>query len=55
MYFYMYMYVYQGFIQGLLLTSVFRKGLSFMAVSHNPMCIGMLTLAAGGSSPQVFK
>ena len=35
----------QVFIQVLLLTSVFHKGLSFMAVD----------LAATSSSPQVFK
>ena len=39
----------QGFIQALLLTSIFPEGLRFMALGHNPMCICMLTLAAGGS------
>ena len=45
----------QGFILALLLTSIFHKGLSFMAVGHNPTCISTLTLAVGGSRPQVFK
>ena len=36
----------QGFIQALLLTSVFHKGLGFMAVGHNPTCVSTMTLAA---------
>ena len=40
----------QGFIQTLLLTSVFHKGLSFMAVVHNPTYMSTLTLVAGDSS-----
>ena len=47
--------LYQGFIQSLLLTSVFHEGLSFMAIGHNPTGISTFTLAAGGLSPQVFK
>ena len=39
----------QGFIQALLLTSVFHEGLSFMDVGHNPTCISTLTLAVVGS------
>ena len=39
----------QGFIQALLLTSVFHEGLSFMAIGYNLTCISMLTLAAGVS------
>ena len=42
----------QGFIQVLLLTSVFHEGLSFMAVGHNPACASMLSLAAGDSRGQ---
>ena len=42
----------QGFLRALLLTSVFHKGLSFMAVGQNPTCISTLTLAAGDSSPR---
>ena len=38
-----------GFIQALLLTSVFHEGLSFMAIGHDPMCISTLALEAGGS------
>ena len=45
----------QGFIQALLLTYVFHIRLSLMAVSHNPMCVTKLTLAAEGLSSQVFK
>ena len=41
--------IIQGFIQALLLTSVFQKELSFMVVDCG------LGAAAGGSSPQVFK
>ena len=33
---------WQGFIQALLLTSVFQEGLSFMEVDHKPMCINTL-------------
>ena len=44
----------QGFIETFLLTSVFLKGLSFMAVGHSPKCVSTLTLAAGGLSPQLF-
>ena len=40
----------QGFIQALLLTSVFLEGLSFMAIGHNPAYISMLCFATGGSS-----
>ena len=43
---------HHGFIQALLLTSVFHEGLSFLAVDHNPTCGSMLAplaLAAGGS------
>ena len=39
----------QGFIQALLLTSVFHEGLSFMDVGHKPTCVSTLTLAAMGS------
>ena len=39
----------QGFIQALLLTSVFYDRLNFMTVGHNFMCVSMLTLATGGS------
>ena len=46
--------LYQGFIQALLLTSVFHKGLSFMAVGHNQTCISTLTLAVGGLSLSFF-
>ena len=45
----------QGFIQTLLLTSVFHKQLSFMVVGHGPMCVSMFTLAAVDSSPQDLK
>ena len=45
----------QVFIEVLLLTPVFHKVLSFMAVGHDPVCVSKVTLAAGGSSPQVFK
>ena len=47
----------QSFIQALLLTTVFYKGLSFMAVGHNlnPTCISTLTLAAGDLSLKVFR
>ena len=38
----------QGFIQALLLTSVFHERLSFMAVCHNFKFVNMMTLAAGG-------
>ena len=44
--------VFQGFplgSQAILLTSVFHEGLSFMDVSHKPMCISMFTVAAVGS------
>ena len=40
---------YQGFIQALLLTSVFHNGLSFMTVGHKPTYISTLMLVAGGS------
>ena len=33
----------QGFIQALLLTSVFHEGSSFMVIGHNPTCISTLT------------
>ena len=33
---------HQGFIQALLLASVFYEGLSFMFVGHNPTCINTL-------------
>ena len=33
---------WQGFIQALLLTSIFHEGLSFMEVDHKPMCINTL-------------
>ena len=39
----------RGFIQALLLTSVFQKGLSFMTIGHNPVYVSTLALAAGGS------
>ena len=39
----------QGFIQALLLTSVFHEGLSFMTVGDNPTCISTLVIATGGS------
>ena len=39
----------QEFIQALLLTSVLREGLSFIAVVHNPACVSTLAIAAGGS------
>ena len=39
----------EDLIQALLLTSDFHKGLSFMAVGHNAMCVSTLALAAGGS------
>ena len=39
----------QGFIQALLLSSVFHEGLSFMALGYNLMCINTLTLSAGDS------
>ena len=32
------MYI-QGFIQALLLTSIFHEGLSFMALGHNTTCV----------------
>ena len=41
-------FIWQGFIQALLLT-VFHEGLSFMDVGHNPACISTSTLAAVGS------
>ena len=40
---------YQGFIQALLLTSVFHNGLSFMTVGHKPTYISTLMLVVGGS------
>ena len=46
---------WQGFIQALWLTSVFHKGVSFMPVGHDPMCVTTFTLAARGSNPQDFK
>ena len=39
----------QGFIQALLLTSVFHEGLSFMDVGHKLTCVSTLTLATVGS------
>ena len=39
----------QGFIQALLLSSVFHEGLSFMTVGYNLMRINTLTLSAGNS------
>ena len=39
----------QGFIQALLLTSIFHGGSCFITVGHNPMCVSKLALAAGGS------
>ena len=36
----------QGFIQALLLTSIFHEGLSFIVVGHNPMYASTLALAA---------
>ena len=39
----------QSFIQALLLTSVFYKGLSFMVLGHNPTRGSTFALAAGGS------
>ena len=39
----------QGFIQALLLTSVFHEGLSFMDIGHKPTCVSTLTLAVVGS------
>ena len=39
----------QGFIQALLLTSIFHEELSFMAAGHNLMCVSMLAIAIGGS------
>ena len=39
----------QGFIEAFLLTSVFHEGLSFIVVGHNPTCVSVLALAAGGS------
>ena len=45
----------QDFIEALLLTSVFHKGLSFKVASHNPTCISVLTLLNGGLSHHVFK
>ena len=39
----------QGFIQALLLTSVFHEGLSFMAVGYNPTCVSTFAIAAGSS------
>ena len=38
-----------GFVQALLLTSVFHKRLSFMAIGQNPMCVSMLAIATGSS------
>ena len=35
----------QGFIQALLLTSVFPERFSFMNVGHNPTCVSTLSLA----------
>ena len=40
----------QGFIQALLLTSVFYEGLSLMVIGHNPTYVSTLALAAGGSN-----
>ena len=45
------MIIMQGFIQALLLTSVFPEGLSLMAVGYNPTCVSTLALAAEGSKP----
>ena len=38
----------QGFIQAILLTSVFHEWLSFMTVGLNPTCINMLTPCSWG-------
>ena len=43
------MIIMQGFIQALLLTSVFPEGLSLMAAGYNPTCVSTLALAAEGS------
>ena len=43
------MIIMQGFIQALLLTSVFPEGLSLMAVGYNPTYVSTLALAAEGS------
>ena len=40
--------ILQGFIQALLLTSVFHERLSFMAIGHNPICVSMLAIATRG-------
>ena len=39
----------QGFVQALLLSSVFHEGLSFMAVGHDPTCVSAFAIATGGS------
>ena len=49
------MFLPKGFIQALLLISVFHKRLTFMAAGHNSTCISTLICTAGGSSPQAFK
>ena len=39
----------QGFIQALLLTSVFHERLSFIAAGHNPVCVSTLAITTGDS------
>ena len=48
--------ILQGFIQALLLASVFREGLSFTSLGHN-LCVSILTFASGDSvlAPCDFK
>ena len=38
----------RGFIQALLLISIFHEGLSFMTIGHNTMSVSMLVIATGG-------
>ena len=39
----------QGFIQTVLLTSVFHEGLGFMALDYDPMCLTTLAITTGSS------
>ena len=38
----------QGFIPALFLTYIFHKGLSFMALGHNPTCFSTLASSSWG-------